>query len=142
MIRRHAFLLSALVACGALFTGCATSPPPKDKVVFQVSGDDTRIWNQTLNNIKNVQDAYGGADKVDVELVVYGYGIDMLKAEATIANRVSATAKTGVNVVACETTMKARKLTKADMNADIGYVPGGVIELMKRQKEGWAYIKP
>ena len=30
----------------------------------------------------------------------------------------------------------------ADMLPDIGYVPAGVVELMKKQKEGWAYIRP
>ena len=38
--------------------------------------------------------------------------------------------------------MKALKLTEADMQASIGYVPAGVVELMKRQKEGWSYIRP
>jgi hypothetical protein len=38
--------------------------------------------------------------------------------------------------------MTAMKLTKADMDPAIGYVPGGVIEIMKRQSEGWAYIRP
>ena len=133
------FLFLSLAAL--LFTGCATKPE-RDRVVFHVSGPDQRIWNQALNNIKNVQDAYGGAENVDVALVVYGFGIDMLKADAPTANRVTATAKTGVNIVACETTMRGRKLTKEDMNPSIGYVPGGVIELMRLQKEGWAYVKP
>ena len=48
----------------------------------------------------------------------------------------------GVRVVACENTMHAQKLTKADMIPGIGYVPGGVVELMERQREGWAYIRP
>jgi hypothetical protein len=142
MNRRLAFLLTALLGASILSSSWANPPPSKERVVLQVSGDDPRIWNQALNNIKNVQDAFGGADKVDVELVVYGFGIDMLKAEATIANRVSTTAKTGVKIVACEATMKGRKLSKDDMNQDVGYVPGGVLELMKLQKEGWAYIKP
>ena len=33
--------------------------------------------------------------------------------------------------------MHAQKLTKADMIPGIG-VPGGVVELMERQREGWA----
>jgi len=28
------------------------------------------------------------------------------------------------------------------MNADIGYVPAGVIELMAKQQAGWSYIRP
>ncbi len=113
----------------------------KEKVVFQVSEADPKVWNLALNNMKNVQDALG-KDKVDVELVVYGPGIGMLKAESTAGNRVNDAVADGVKVVACENTMHALKLTKDDMLASIGYVPGGVIELMKKQKEGYAYIRP
>lgn len=141
MIRRQTLMLAALVACSALFTGCATAPA-RERVVLQVSDGDAGKWNLALNNAKNVQDASGGADKVDVEIVVYGPGIGMLKKESPTAQRVSAAVKSGVNIVACETTMHAMKLSKADMNPDSGYVPGGVIEIMKRQKEGWAYVRP
>lgn len=140
MIRRHTFLLGLLVAGSAAFTGCAITPP-RGKVVFQVSDNDPGKWNLALNNAKNVQDASGGADKVDVEIVVYGPGIGMLKSDSTAASRVNTAVKTGVQIVACENTMEAMKLTRADMNASIGYVPGGVIEIMKRQKEGWAYVR-
>ena len=141
MIRRQTLMLAALVAFSALFTGCATQPP-REKVVFQVSDNDPGKWNLALNNAKNVQDASGGADKVDVEIVVYGPGIGMLKAESPTAARVSAANKNRVQVVACENTMDAQKLTKADMNPDIGYVPAGVMEIMKRQQQGWSYVRP
>jgi len=48
----------------------------------------------------------------------------------------------GVKVVACENTMKAQKLSYPDMLPDIGYVPAGVVELVKRQHQGYAYIRP
>lgn len=113
----------------------------KEKVVFQVSDADPKKWNLALNNMKNVQDALG-KDKVDVELVVYGPGIGMLKLESVAGNRVDQAVADGVKVVACENTMHAMKLTKADMLASTGYVPGGVIELMEKQRQGWSYIKP
>jgi intracellular sulfur oxidation DsrE/DsrF family protein len=113
----------------------------KEKVVFQVSDADPKKWNLALNNVKNVQDALG-KDKVDVELVVYGPGIGMLKLESTAGTRVNAAVSSGVKVVACENTMHNMKLTKADMLPSVGYVPGGVIELMQKQKAGYAYIKP
>ena len=80
--------------------------------------------------------------KADIEIVVYGPGIAMLKAESEVAGRVSAAVNGGVKVVACQNTMRAAKLTPADMNADIGYVPAGVIELMAKQQAGWSYIRP
>ena len=113
----------------------------KAKVVFQVSDADPKKWNLALNNMQNVQQGLG-KDNVEVELVVYGPGIGMLKTESLEGNRVNDAVAAGVKVVACETTMHALKLTKDDMLASIGYVPGGVIELMKREKEGWAYIRP
>jgi intracellular sulfur oxidation DsrE/DsrF family protein len=141
MIRRFAQFLAA-VAVVLLAAGCSMTNPlaSKDQVVFQVSSDDAKTWNLALNNAKNVQSAKGTA--AEVEIVVYGPGIGMLKADAVVANRVSEAVKNGVKVVACQNTMRGQKLTPADMNADIGYVPAGVIELMAKQQAGWSYIRP
>ena len=141
MIRRFAQFLSA-VAVVLLAAGCSMTNPlaSRDQVVFQVSSDDAKTWNLALNNAKNVQSAKGTA--AEVEIVVYGPGIGMLKADAVVANRVSEAVKSGVKVVACQNTMRGQKLTPADMNADIGYVPAGVIELMAKQQAGWSYIRP
>ena len=46
------------------------------------------------------------------------------------------------SIVACENTMTAAKLTHADMLPDIGYVPAGVVEVMRKQQAGYAYIRP
>ncbi|MDE2417928.1 MAG: DsrE family protein [Burkholderiales bacterium] len=135
--------LAALLAINAFAVGASaqSAEPAKAKVVFQVSDGDAAKWGLTLNNANNVQQELG-AGKVDIEIVAYGPGIGMLKADATIANRVTEATHSGVKIVACENTMKAQKLTKADMNPSVGYVPAGVVEIMKRQGEGWAYIRP
>ncbi len=113
----------------------------KQKVVFQVSAGDPKIWNLTLNNAKNVQQELG-AKNIEVEIVAYGPGIGMLKFDSAVANRIDEAVADGVKVVACENTMKAQKLTRDDMLSSTGFVPAGVIELMKKQKEGYAYIRP
>ena len=119
----------------------AQSAPPKHKVVFQVSDVEPQKWNLTLNNARNVLDELG-EDAVDMEIVVYGPGIGMLKGDSPVAKRVADALKVGVKVVACENTMKVQKLAYADMLPSIGYVPAGVVELMKKQREGFAYIRP
>ncbi|MBI5786696.1 MAG: DsrE family protein [Rhodocyclales bacterium] len=111
------------------------------KVLFQVSEGSEASWNLTLNNVKNVQAALG-RDRVDVEIVAYGPGIGMLKAESLAGNRVADAMAAGVKVVACENTMKGQKLERADMLTGVDYVPAGVIEIMERQKQGWAYVRP
>jgi uncharacterized protein len=144
IMRRGLFSLVAVAALSALlpFDSMAQSLAGKNKAVFQVSDNDPAKWNLALNNAKNVQDDLGGSDAVDLEIVVYGPGIGMLKADSPVAGRVAVALKSGVRVVACENTMKAQKLVYADMLPAIGYVPAGVVELMKKQQEGYAYIRP
>lgn len=113
----------------------------KEKVVFQISDADSKKWNLVLNNAKNVQTDLG-KDKTDIEIVVYGPGIGMLKADSEVGNRIEEALAAGVRVVACENTMTAQKLTRDDMLKDIGYVKAGVVELMRKQKQGYAYIRP
>ena len=83
-----------------------------------------------------------GAGKVEVEVVAYGPGIGMLKLESPVAQRVADALGQGVKVVACENTLTAQKLVRADMLPNLAYVPAGVVELMRKQQQGWAYIRP
>ncbi|MEI7841695.1 MAG: DsrE family protein [Gallionellaceae bacterium] len=138
----------AILICALTSFGVQAADKPAEKstnaraqVVFQVSDDDAKKWNLALNNAKNVQQELG-VKNVDVEIVVYGPGIGMLKFESAVASRIDEALTAGVKVVACENTMKAQKLSKADMMTTIGYVPAGVVEIMNKQKEGYAYIRP
>jgi intracellular sulfur oxidation DsrE/DsrF family protein len=143
-IMRREFLAIAAVAGLAMLAPAAAQAQTgavKNRVVFQVSDGDPQKWNLTLNNAKNVQDDLG-SDAVALEIVVYGPGIGMLKGDSPVGKRVADALKSGVKVVACENTMKGQHLVYADMLPDIGYVPAGVVELMQRQREGYAYIRP
>ena len=122
-------------------TSAAETHAAKERLVIQVSDADAGKWNLALNNAKNVQQAYG-ADKVDVEIVTYGPGIGMLKLDSAIANRIDESKQAGIAIVACQNTMKNMKLTNDDMLPNTSYVPSGVVELMKKQSEGYAYIRP
>ncbi len=111
------------------------------QVVIQVSESDPAKWNLALNNARNLQ-ADVGAANIDIELVAYGPGIGMLKADSAVANRIGEALGAGVTVVACENTMRGQKLAKDDMLPKVGYVSSGVVELMRKQQQGWAYIRP
>lgn len=138
-----ALLIAAPVCLGALapLAASAQTSAVKNKLVFQVSDAEPQKWNLALNNAKNVQDDLG-AGAVQIEIVVYGPGIGMLKQDSVAGNRVADALKAGVTIVACENTMTVQKLVKDDMLPAIGYVKAGVVELMKKQQEGYAYIRP
>ena len=129
------------LACCAAFAGEALAQAAKNRVVIQVSDNDPAKWNLVLNNAKNLQTDLGTSN-VDIEIVAYGPGLAMLKKGSAVATRVDEAVVSGAKVVACENTMRGAKLTKPDMLNDIGYVPAGVVELMQRQQQGWAYLRP
>ena len=99
--------------------------PKRHKLLVQVSDNDPAKWNLALNNAKNVQDDVGAAN-VDVAIVAYGPGINMLKLESPSGARVADAMKANVRVIACENTMRAQKIAKEDMLPAISYVPAGV----------------
>ena len=131
-----AALATLLLSVHAQSTGAK-----RQGIVIQVSDNDPAKWNLALNNAKNLQDDVGAAN-VEIEIVAYGPGISMLKLESPTGSRIADAAKAGVKVTACENTMRGQKLTKDDMLAGISYVPAGVTEIMKKQHEGWAYLRP
>jgi uncharacterized protein len=111
-----------------------------NKLVVQVSDADPARWNMVLNNVKNVQAELG--KDVQIEIVAYGPGVNMLKFDAVTAGRVAEAVKSGVQVVACENTLTTLKIPKTDMHSDIGYVAAGAVEIMRKQQQGWAYLRP
>ena len=138
-----ALTLAAVALCAGPLQPLATAQPSaaENRVVIQVSDADPAKWNLALNNARNLQ-ADLGAKNVDVEIVAYGPGIGMLKADSVVGNRIGEAVGSGVKVVACENTMRGQKLAKADMLDGIGYVDAGVVEIMRRQQEHWTYLRP
>lgn len=113
----------------------------KPGVVLQVSENTPATWNLALNNAENIQEALG-KDNVNIEIVAYGPGLNMLKFDSEVAPRLKKAEANGVGLMACGTTMKKTHVTEKDLASGVKVVPGGVIEIMNKQREGWAYIKP
>lgn len=141
-MKPFALLAVLLAAASAAFSPSSLAQASeRHKVVFQVSDNDAAKWNLALNNARNVQ-AELGKDKVDVEIVAYGPGLAMLKADSKVAARLAQALDSNIGFMACENTMRNTKVQKADMYGGISYVDAGVVHLMKRQREGCAYIRP
>jgi uncharacterized protein len=139
-----------LVAAGAACIPAATyaqggqhaaQKSERYRVVLQVSDADPGKWNLALNNARNIQHDLG-KENVDIEIVAYGPGLPMLKADSKVAGRLAQALDDSVALLACENTMVNTKVTKADMYDGIGFVKAGVVHIMQRQREGWAYVRP
>lgn len=139
--------LFALILTEAVPVVADTPPLPPEpalksyRAVFQVSDDDPRKWNLTLVNARNVQ-AELGKTNVTIEIVVYGPATNMLRIESEVAPGVGEAIENGIEVVACENTMIGLHITPMDMLPDLKYTRSGVSYLIKKQAQGYAYIRP
>jgi intracellular sulfur oxidation DsrE/DsrF family protein len=145
MLRRNVLMTIAAALAAAVPPRAAAAQPKngsvRDRLVMQVTDADVARWVLALSNARNVQSELGRAN-VDIEIVVYGPGIDMLRMESVVGPNVAEALAAGVNVTACENTMIGQHLSRDDMLPAIGYVKAGVVRLMRRQQEGYAYVRP
>lgn len=141
---RQVFAAMAMAAGLAAFTAAppvlAAGKTSMTHLVIQVSDNDPAKWQLALNNANNVRAALG--KDVKIEIVAYGPGLNMLKADSKVAAGLDGALDQNVELAACGNTMKHMKLSKADLVDGATVVPAGVTEIMKRQSEGWAYLRP
>lgn len=141
----------ALAACATLPLTALTAEPEKPasdkmhKVVFEVSIDGAEKWQSALRNVENVQKALG-AKTTKIEVVTHGKGVGMLLAKTSAENtelktKLDQLHGAGVVFAACENTMKREKLEKKDLVELSTTVDSGVSEVIRKQEEGFAYIK-
>jgi len=137
-----------LVAAAAAATGDAPSAPTpaqaaastRERAIFAVSDADPQKWNLTLGNIANAIDGFGTSG-VEIELVVYGPGIAMLRKDSPVAAKLAMALKSGVRIAACQNSMRGFNLQATDLVPGAEPVPSGVVELIRRQHAGYAYVR-
>jgi hypothetical protein len=136
MTRPIRLALATLLGAFAL-----AAPALAEKIVLQVSDGSAVTWNQTMNVVENLREAYGPG--TEIEVVAFGQGINMLKLDAPVASRIlDAQKKHGARVYACENSMGRNKLTRADLDPDVIYVKAGIEHVITRLREGWVNIRP
>lgn len=135
-------LVAALLVLSGLLAQPALSAEPatKNRIVIQVNEDDGKKWMAVLVNIRNIQ-AELGAKNVAIAVVAIGAGLGMLTAESVAANDVQDALKAGVEFVACGNSMQAQHVAKDDLVDGVKIAKAGYVELMKRQQQGWSYLR-
>ena len=120
------------------------------RVAIQVNQNDPDVMNLALNNAKNVIEHYRGrGEKVDVEIVAYGPGLHMLRADTSqVKHRIKDMAGQYSSIIkfsACNNTkqgMEKREGHAISIIPEATAVDSGVVQLMERQEQGWSYIRP
>jgi intracellular sulfur oxidation DsrE/DsrF family protein len=121
------------------------------RVSIQVDQNDPQVMNLALNNATNVIEYYRGKNEdVEVDIVTYGPGLHMLRADTSPVQdrikRLKDLAFPGkIQFSACNNTKQG--MEKAEGHAisilsDATIVPSGVVRLMELQEQGWSYVRP
>jgi intracellular sulfur oxidation DsrE/DsrF family protein len=146
-IRRLATV--ALVTMAFASAGFAEGKP--HRIAIQVDQNDPLVMNQALNNATNVIEYYRARNEdVDIDIVTYGPGLHMLRADTSpVQDRVK---RLKDMVFAGKIQFSACNISKEGMEKTEGHaisvlpgatiVPSGVVRLMELQEQGWSYIRP
>lgn len=118
-----------------------TAAALQNRIVIQVNEDDAKKWIAVLANVRNIQ-ADLGTKNVSIAVVAISYGLGMLTAESLAANDVQDAIATGVEFIACGNSMTAQKVAKDDLVEGVRIAKAGYVEIMRRQQQGWAYLRP
>ncbi len=106
---------------------------------MQLVSNDTSVYRMLIRQLGNIKRA---APNAKVEIVCHGGGIYILDKEKTIyTSEIEDYAKNGVTWVACENTMRERKIPKEKLLSVCSTVPSGVLEVVLKQEAGWSYLK-
>ena len=107
--------------------------------------------NLALNNASNVIDYYRNkGDDVEVEIVAYGPGLNMLRDDTSpVKDRIKQLKELAfpgnITFSACNVTkqgMEKREGHAITIVPQASLVPSGVVRLMELQEQGWSYVKP
>jgi intracellular sulfur oxidation DsrE/DsrF family protein len=148
-INRVLFTVLVFAAVSMLSAPAAFSAEGVHRVVMHLDDNDPARMNLVLNNAANVTKYYQEqGEEVEIEIVAYGPGLHMLRADTSpVKERVMGFPDNFDNVSfrACGNThskMSAKAGKEVELLPQADMVPSGVIQLIQRQEEGWAYVRP
>jgi intracellular sulfur oxidation DsrE/DsrF family protein len=148
-MRKFFNLIGLLAIMSIAFPSQAAAPEDKPfaehLVVLQISDADPSKQALVLNVANNLIKAYGGPDKVDIEIVAFGPGLRLLFADNANDGRIDGLADNGVRFAACGNTIE--KMTsllgkKPEINDKASVVPGGVARIIELVGQGYILVKP
>jgi uncharacterized protein len=137
-------LVTTIVLMLAVGLAAVSQTPATSKhhAVFQMSEPQGDEWNYLLAHVQNMRIAFANDGGVEIEVVFFGPGLNMLrKTNSDHADMLRRFATEGVKLAACRNSMRDRNITTEDLFPFATTVDAGVAELVRKQEAGWAYIK-
>jgi len=135
---------------GAKAAGASAGKPPSDKpfaehyIALQLSDSDPKKERLVLSVASNLQKSYG-QDKIAIEVVTFGPGIDLLRTTNENRQLVDSLVSQGVRFDVCGNTLDTieRETGKRpDINPHAIEVQVGVGQLLTLAESGYTIVRP
>lgn len=156
---RAAFLRTAALTAAATASAAAVPAASEaadmtmgkggHRLSMSITQNDPAVMNLALNNAANASSYYDGqGQSVQIEIVAYGPGLHMFRADDSPVKARLADFKSGmpnVTFSACGNTLKTMEKTEGKTIAivpEARVVPAGVVRLVELQEAGWSYVRP
>jgi uncharacterized protein len=122
-----------------LFSVSCFSQQQKLRVVWDLAQSDTlshaAVYRQINNILVEVPD-------LQIEVVLHGAAVFYMTKDSTyFDSRIKVAKSKGVVFSVCNNSLKRFKIDPSTIKSDAGIVPSAMVELVRRQNEGWSYIK-
>ena len=109
------------------------------KIIWEMSGGDTAQQRVLFNQLNNV---LAEAPDTKIEVVFHGFAVyALLKDTGYFKEQIAALNKKGVVFAVCNNSLKKRNIAQARVIPEAIIVPVAILEIVKKQEAGWAYIK-
>ncbi len=126
----------------------AMTKPRMHRVVVQVTQNDPAVMNMALNNVENLVNYFHDkGEKIEVEVVAYGAGLNMMRSDTSpVKDRLAVlSGNKSITFSGCGNTLAKQSHSE---NKQISLVPeahivsAGIARVVELQEEGWTYVRP
>ena len=111
----------------------------QQKIVWEIASGDTSVQRMLYRQINNVLNA---APDTKIELVYHGQAIyALLRDTGFFKTEMMEVQKRGITMIACNNSLRNRGIDPSRLITNASIVPVAILEISKKQSEGWSYIK-
>ncbi len=134
------------------FTNTSTKPvftigakPVRGKVykaLYVIDVNKRAVMKKTINNIKNLLNDPRVKGHIRVELLAFSPGVHIYFKRNGFKNALLELKKDGVEIAECANTLYELHIPPSKLYSFVKMVPSAQGEIVIREAEGWAYLKP
>lgn len=109
------------------------------KIVWEIGAKDTAVHSAIFRQINNVLTE---APDTKIEVVFHGNAIFVLTKDSSLhISKIQKEQARGVTFAICNNSMKRLKLEASRLLPGLKIVPVAMLEIARKQAEGWSYLK-